>query len=534
MTTQRSLLAKRLITHGVAASVTLALGMPVMAQPQQCDTIFAVNDANLNVSQILTMGDSAAGIQPIGVEYPGYDMEAMDIDKGNVLYTASGDDTANQGFLYKVNKRTGELTVMGPLCVREADGISFNLVDNTLWGWGQDQGVFQVLRGADGELDLSTCQIVLPGTGEIEDVSWDNEGKILYGVGNVAVGDPDKGFDSTKARRIVAFTPATGNIQLICEDTIAAVTPEIEGIEMQPDGTLMLSYHDEDKLSAAATIDPVSCALTKTDIPNPTHFKDIEALACCLNPLGWIYQKDYVGDGSGSTALDIYGIAVKIEDGVMTVAMNANMGPDASQAYFINSAADQHISFSDLILDFSGKKYAAKFTEANNSGVTERGLYEAITLKDVTQENRGYVSFQSYASHLNNSAEHMPLTGMGVDAISTLTSPVPIMGALTLKNDYFSWTASRSAPMSISTGTRVADDGFTMLSEAQLAGMGLDFKGAGITVDKKNSRGQVIGVNGSYTFGFSFKMPAGMTGDFLAYFFTECLNDGVVIKIPLC
>lgn len=505
MTTQRNLLAKRLITSGVATSITLALTVPVMAQPQQCDVVFAVNDANLNNSQIVFMNGDGTGVTPLGPEYPAHDMEAMDIDKNNVLYTASGDDTANQGFLYKVNKSTGDLLPIGPLCVREADGISFNLIDNTLWGWGQDQGLFHVLRGSDGELDLSTCTIVLPGQDEIEDLTWDNAGKIIYAVGNVFEGDHDAQNDSKKTRVVLAFDVTAGTISQICRDELAPISSEIEGIETQPDDTLMLSYHNENRLSVLAILNPVNCEFTPPggdpgkDVVNPTRFNDIEALACCIDQGGtlpWTYQADFVGDATGLSILEIYGMAVKIENGIMTVAINSNMGPGATQDLTYGGAADGHVSFSDMVFDFSGKKYAAKFAEKSNSGVTARGLYEVTALKDVTAENYGWDSFKAYS----------PFSKGGN------------LGALPLQNNYFSWEASRSVPMSIKTGTRVADDTFTMLDAAQLQATGLNFAGNGIS-------------GGSKTFGFSFKMSAGMKGDFIAYFFTECINDGMVIKV---
>jgi hypothetical protein len=78
--------------------------------------------------------------------------------------------------------------------------------------------------------------------------------------------------------------------------------------------------------------------------------------------------------------------------------------------------------------------------------------------------------------------------------------------------------------MTIKTGTKVGD--ITALSGAQLAGMGLNFASNGIS-------------GGTYTFGFSLAMTADMIADvksaegFIAYFFTECINDGVVIEVPV-
>jgi hypothetical protein len=431
----------------------------------------------------------------------------MDIDANNVLYGASGDDVTNgkPGFLYKIDKQTAALTDIGKLCVDEADGITFDLTTNILYGWGQDQGIFKVERGANGELDPSTCEIVLPGTGEIEDLTWNNDGTILYGVGNISDGDPDASDDDDKARGVlVQYKPLTGEVNFPCGEVMNGL-PEIEGMEMQPDGSLMFSYHNENKVSVYGYIDPNSCMLYPgLDMPNPTPYNDIEALACCVDKGGdlpWTYQKDYVGDATGLDALEIYGMAVKIEGGVMTVAINANMGPGGTSNFsgldssIINSITDRHVSFSDLVLDFSGTQYAVKFATDNDSGVTSTGLYENVTLKDVTAENAGWSSFKSYSNYLGGKGD---------------------LGALALQNDYFSWYEARSVPMSIASGTKVAD--ITSLSEAELLAMGLNFAGKGIS-------------GGTYTFGFSFQMTEEMDGEFLAYFFTECINDGMAIIV---
>jgi hypothetical protein len=424
----------------------------------------------------------------------------MDIDANNVLYGASGDDVTNgkPGFLYKIDKQTAALTDIGSIVcsgekIREVDGISFNLVDNTLWGWGQDQGLFMIPRvnnDPNAELNMNACQILLTGPDELEDLTWDDAGNTLYAVGNVSDGDHDASNDDDKTRAIIAYSPATSAISQVCSTALEPITSEIEGMEMQPDGTLMFTYHDENKVSVYGYIDPNSCMLYPgLDMPNPTPYNDIEALACCVDKgsdLPWTYQKDYVGDATGFNIFEIYGMAVKIEGGVMTVAINANMNGQNPLPY-----KEKVINFSDMVFDFSGTKYAVHFAEqGSDSGVSGMGLYADVTLKDVTGQNEGWKSFKAY--NRGN------------------------LGALPIQNDYFSWDATRSVPMSIASGTKVAD--ITSLSEAELLAMGLNFAGKGIS-------------GGNYTFGFSFQMTADMKGDFLAYFFTECINDGMAIIV---
>lgn len=509
--TRQQFFSKQLLTTGVAVTATLVLSAPVLAEPvdtinmvagPQCDVVFGVNDRNLNDSQIVFMGGDGTGVTPLGVEYPDHDLEAMDIDANNVLYVASGDDSVLPGHLFKVNKATAGITDLGKLCVNEADGISFDLTTNILYGWGQDQGLFTVTRGTNGELDPTTCRIVLPGLGEVEDLTWDNAGEVLYGVGNCLsadskeaciTGDHDATVDDDKSRVVlVQYAPLTGAVNFPCGEVVGGL-PEIEGIEMQPDGTLMFSYHNENKVSVYGYIDPNSCAMWEgVPVENATPYNDIEALACCVDQgpgVEWTYQKDYVGDATGDSFLEIYGMAVKIENGVMTVAIKAGMDASGRTVTYAQ-VVDGRIDFSDMVFDFAGEKYAVKFATNNDSSVANTGLYENITLKDVTAENYGWDSFKAY-----NRGD---------------------LGALPIRNDYFSWDAKRSVPMSIKTGAKVGD--ITALNAAQLTAMGLSFAGNGIS-------------GGTYTFGFSFTMTEDMKGDFLAYFFTECINDGMVIKV---
>ena len=79
------------------------------------------------------------------------DIEALDIHPHtDELYAASGDDTAQPGYLYLVDKNTGQLTTIGNIVddgtlgnrpidydYREVDALSFR-ADGSLWGWAQN------------------------------------------------------------------------------------------------------------------------------------------------------------------------------------------------------------------------------------------------------------------------------------------------------------------------------------------------------------------------------------------------------------
>ncbi len=202
----------------------------------------------------------------------------------------------------------------------------------------------------------------------------------------------------------------------------------------------------------------------------------------------WLYATDAVGDRTGDNGFEIYGTAVKQDGDTIIVAISANSTPENPVYY-----QGENINFTDYVFDFSGTKYAIHFAPDNDSGANAGiGLYENVTFKDVTKKNIGWSSFSSY-----NRGD---------------------LGDLPIHNNYFSWDAQRSVPQEIDSGTKIANDGYTRLTEAELTGMGLDFV-----------NGLTSGQTGTYTFGFSFNKTADMEGDFVSYVFTECINDGIAL-----
>lgn len=537
---------KSITLSGISLIVNLGTYTTVIAEngvstvSNDCDFIYGVHDDKLNDSQLIKI-DPQNGfvIEALGPLYRGYDIEAVDISPDNQLYVAAGDETDKPGYLYRADMVTGQLTQIGPTGFAEIDGISFNPIDGTLWGWAQDAGLIRI-NPATG-----ASEMVFASSGEFEDLDWDNTGTTLYVIQNqygnyihpqnytLNLGispylEPNN--DATVAHVLLAYNVATNTVSPFCQSEIDALLGkrEIEALEVLPDNSLMLGYDKSDNQPLLATINPANCEITIQ--PGTTYqiaankpYNDIEALATCLPPAlpqscppevtdtDWMYVKDSFNDATGLTELEIYGMAIKQTEDTITVAINANMGAAGknnlpARVLGPDKVVDGHVGFSELVFDFNGNKYAVHFSSDNDSAVTSLGLYTNMILKDVTKENYGYTNLKSYKNAVGNKG------AMGDLFFPTL-------------NGYFDLNTERSVPMSIASGVKVTDDNYQPLTANELATLGLNFA-TGLNTNQL----------GTYTFGFSFTKTPEMVGQFTAYFFTECLNDGLAMirELPGC
>jgi hypothetical protein len=145
----------------------------------QCQ-VYGVQDNGLNNSLFFTVEGGQ-----LGVVHAGYDIEALDIRPNHVLYGSSGRDVGagkEPGYLYKIDAKTGELSPVGKIknAVQdfdEVDSLSFNPKDGTLWGWARGEGLIQINPDNPNQTTLE-----LPSSIDIEDLTWDTQGKLLYGA----------------------------------------------------------------------------------------------------------------------------------------------------------------------------------------------------------------------------------------------------------------------------------------------------------------------------------------------------------------
>jgi len=251
-------------------------------QNQVCTFIYGVHDEKLNDSQLLIFEPTDSGlyqVAPLGTMQAGLDIEALDISyDGQQFYAASGDDAADPndaGVLYQVAPESGALTRIGNICFEvqgetvchtEVSSLSIH-PNGQLWGWSEECGLIQVNTDnpTASELvfpypDTATCLSVNPRkyTSYVEDMTWDNEGTILY----VAEKNQIWGY---QAGEIVRGPYEIGQ--------------NVEAIEMLPsdNNKLLLNTHNAGQLKM---LDLISGELTlKSD--KIKAYRDIEALAAC-------------------------------------------------------------------------------------------------------------------------------------------------------------------------------------------------------------------------------------------------------------
>lgn len=141
------------------------------------------------------------------------------------------------------------------------------------------------------------------------------------------------------------------------------------------------------------------------------------ARAFTIGP-NWTYTMDSFRDGNDGNVgvglksnYEMYGLAVRAYDGIVSIAFNANLAL-TGQA---DSAADGNIGWGDLFFNFTGKSFkdasaagellGIRFADTNDSGASEVGVYDNVKAKSVIKENSGFKSFNHYQDHVNNHAK---------------------------------------------------------------------------------------------------------------------------------
>lgn len=247
-----------------------------IAPVNAASSFYCVDDQGLNDSQFCH--GSPLPLVTLGPLYENCDIEALDISQETGdLYAAAGDNTPRKSHLYYVHKNNGDVVdlgnIGGPGFLEEVDALSFRPGTDELWGWAQDEGLFvistlpafpepaiQPIVDIDNWLcqrpdDDVTIQVdsFYPYNGEVEDITWNWTGDVLYGVKNLHTDDPDSHgevrrpgppFNVNYDDGIKLWAYVNEEIIELCPDLASSIAEalgheaEIEGLEALPNDFL--------------------------------------------------------------------------------------------------------------------------------------------------------------------------------------------------------------------------------------------------------------------------------------------------------
>lgn len=229
-------------------------GLMVKSSDSACLVYGVHNDAKQTQFFIVNVNDGPPEIH-VRSEFlkDNYHIEALDINPlNNQVYAAS-----EEGKLYEVRNGAQTVLEVGDTGFEKVTALAFH-PDGRLWGWSQESGTFQINIDEENELVLPGVEVVsFDKTTRLEDLTWDFEGNVLYGVENLEEGN-----------RLWAYDQNRQEVTQVCETLMNSLTNPINAIEMISDLLLFTSTKDE-KL-AYGLIDLKICEITsKGEIETP-------------------------------------------------------------------------------------------------------------------------------------------------------------------------------------------------------------------------------------------------------------------------
>jgi len=283
--------------------------------------MYALHDEGKNDTQIIKI-DPFAGVGQVGVVstvgpmYKGLDLEGMAIipsdepGKPGKLYATSGyhagkvkngvvvEVTGKDGHLYWIDRQAGLVIPIGSTGYSEVSGLTY-CPDGNLYGWAR--GVNRRNRyekKANGRDDRSKPKIGLikidPVTGASE-LIFRAEGYKKPDIEGLACSNDATKIYGSADRELWVYDLATGEFSLQCPEMVKA---EVEALEMQPNGLLMLGTDGKKELGMVA-YDPDTCQVVATRSFMNLIYDDIEsiewpALECQYR--SWLYETSFDGE----------------------------------------------------------------------------------------------------------------------------------------------------------------------------------------------------------------------------------------------
>lgn len=204
----------------------------------------------------------------------------------------------------------------------------------------------------------------------------------------------------------------------------------------------------------------------------------------------WNYAIDSFDDSTagndvGNTKYEIFGTAFQQTPTQLLFAINSNLSLEGTTSTY---AADGHVNWGDLFLDFDGNVFGVNFVGNNASGVSTTGVYADVTTKNVAKENGlAWDNLGEYNNWVRQNGK------------------TPSMGDLGADDPYFN--PNEHVPNLIASGTRIGD--VELITD--ITGLGLDF-----------GHFQAIG---TYTHVLAIDRTILPAGDVTFWLAPECNND---------
>ncbi len=246
--------------------------------PPTC-LIFAVHDHGLNDSYIFTLDpNDDFAVNELSF-HENYDIEGLAIDpQANKLLASSGNDAQQghpNGHLYQVDKETGDVTSIGNICYTdeeeqshcdmEVSSLSFH-PDGTLWGWAEGDGLLFI------DPDTAEAKLVTASDAGIEDLAWNNSGKVVYAIAE----DTLWAYDGYSLTAQCPMDSPAESIERLPDNVRAAYgLPEDHDV-------FMFAYHKESDLTMHA-LDAQTCEVLDAFRIPTTKYYDIEGISWVCN-----------------------------------------------------------------------------------------------------------------------------------------------------------------------------------------------------------------------------------------------------------
>jgi hypothetical protein len=327
--------------------------------------LYAVQDTGLNDSQFFTVDPVTFEVKALGDMKKAHDIEALDTHPQTTeLFAASGKDTKKPGYLYSVDKNDGKLTDIGPTGFKEIDGLSFH-PDGTLWGWASGDGLVTIDNTGQAKL-------VAAYPGEVEDLTWNTAGTILFAVENLR-NNPDTGV------KLLAYDGNT--LKTVCEETTQLL--EIEALDTLPDDTLIFGLHGKTSLPLGA-IDVTTCQII-AEKEIATNYNDVEGIA---------WPEKACAPQVARSCQEIKENAPSSEDGIYLIDPDGKGGNEPFEVYC------------DMTTDDGGFTFAIGNTVINSFDSIKEGCPKGLSPFQLSSNSHGIALHNYVANQLEENTRY--------------------------------------------------------------------------------------------------------------------------------